>query len=75
LAGSDTGASVISNIRPEGRASTAYVVGFTKILQVDGYPAIDKGDVTLAFYWAHVRRRFYELADPQQVAEEDRRRL
>jgi hypothetical protein len=36
------------------------------VLQVDGYAGYralaDKGQVTLAFCWAHVRRRFYEIA-------------
>jgi hypothetical protein len=35
-------------------------------LQFDGYGgyrlAAERGDVQLAFCWAHVRRRFYELA-------------
>jgi transposase len=36
------------------------------VLQVDGYggyrPLAETGQVALAFCWAHVRRRFYELA-------------
>src|SRR5579863_3410281 len=40
--------------------------GFTGVLQVDGYGGYRKlaktNAVTLAFCWAHVRRRFYELA-------------
>jgi transposase len=36
------------------------------VLQVDGYGGYrvlaDRGGVTLAFCWSHVRRRFYELA-------------
>ncbi len=49
--------------RPE-----AHLEGFAGILQVDGYGgyaalARRRGDVTLAFCWAHVRRKFYELAD------------
>lgn len=43
--------------------------GYSGILQVDGYsaytaltnPARDGGAVTLAFCWAHLRRRFYEV--------------
>jgi transposase len=40
--------------------------GFKGVLQVDGYGGYRKlaktNAVTLAFCWAHVRRRFYELA-------------
>lgn len=54
--------------RPE-----AHLEGFAGILQVDGYGgyaalARRRGDVTLAFCWAHVRRKFYELADSSPVA-------
>jgi len=46
------------------------LAGFNGVLQVDGYaaykaladPARDGGPVTLAYCWAHVRRRFYEIA-------------
>jgi len=46
------------------------------VLQVDGYagyrPLAEKGDIRLAFWWAHVRRRFYELAaaGPAPIASE-----
>jgi transposase len=44
----------------------AHLAGFAGVLQVDGYSgyrALAEGNqVTLAFCWAHVRRRFYELA-------------
>jgi hypothetical protein len=44
----------------------AHLAGFAGVLQVDGYSGYRAltGDnqVTLAFCWAHVRRRFYELA-------------
>src|SRR5271156_3239305 len=44
----------------------AHLAGFKGVLQVDGYggyrPLAEKGEVKLAFCWAHVRRRFYELA-------------
>ena len=44
----------------------AHLAGFAGVLQVDGYSgyrALAGGhQVTLAFCWAHVRRRFYELA-------------
>src|SRR3954451_16858329 len=43
----------------------AHLAGFKGILQVDGYAGYrvmaERGDVELAFCWAHVRRRFYEL--------------
>ena len=43
-----------------------HLAGFRGVLQVDGYGGYkvlaDRGDVRLAFCWAHVRRRFYELA-------------
>src|SRR5881275_2653482 len=45
-----------------------HLAGFTGILQVDGYAGYSKlaerGDVELAFCWAHMRRNFYELATP-----------
>jgi transposase len=44
----------------------AHLAGFAGVLQVDGYAGYralaQKGAVQLAFCWAHVRRRFYELA-------------
>jgi hypothetical protein len=44
----------------------SHLAGFKGVLQVDGYAGYralaESGDVTLAFCWAHVRRRFYELA-------------
>ena len=44
----------------------AHLAGFTGTLQVDGYAGYrvlaERGDVQLAFCWANVRRRFYELA-------------
>lgn len=51
------------------------------ILQVDGYGGYrvlaDKSSATLAFCWAHVRRRFYELAaaGPAPIASEALRRI
>jgi transposase len=46
----------------------AHLEGFKGILQVDGYAGYRKlaqrGDVELAFCWAHMRRNFYELATP-----------
>jgi transposase len=46
----------------------AHLAGFKGILQVDGYAGYrklaERGDVKLAFCWAHMRRNFYELATP-----------
>ncbi|WP_443029580.1 IS66 family transposase [Sphingomonas sp. T1] len=43
-----------------------HLAGFRGVLQVDGYTGYRKlartGEVQLAFCWAHVRRRFFELA-------------
>jgi transposase len=53
---------------PDRKAARAieHLSGFAGVLQVDGYSgyrALAAGNqVTLAFCWAHVRRRFYELA-------------
>ncbi len=58
-----------------------HLAGFTGILQVDGYGGYrvlaEKNGVTLAFCWAHVRRRFYELAaaGPAPIASEALRRI
>jgi transposase len=55
---------------------SAHLAGFKGILQVDGYagyrPLAERGEVELAFCWAHVRRRFYELAaaGPAPIASE-----
>jgi transposase len=59
----------------------AHLAGFTGILQVDGYGGYrilaDKSGVALAFCWAHVRRRFFELATagPAPIASEALRRI
>jgi transposase len=49
-----------------------HLAGFTGTLQVDGYGGYAalarRGDVQLAFCWAHVRRPFYELAETSPVA-------
>ena len=46
----------------------AHLAGFTGVMQVDGYAGYrafaNKNGVQLAFCWAHVRRRFYELPPP-----------
>ncbi len=54
--------------RPE-----AHLQGFAGILQVDGYGAYAAlarrhQQIRLAFCWAHVRRKFYELAESSPVA-------
>ena len=50
----------------KGERPVEHLAGFSGILQVDGYGGYAalarRGDVRLAFCWAHVRRRFYELA-------------
>ena len=56
--------------------AAAHLAGFKGVLQVDGYagyrPLAEKGDIKLAFCWAHVRRKFYELAaaGPAPIASE-----
>jgi transposase len=58
-----------------------HLTGFTGVLQVDGYggyrPLAEKGEVKLAFCWAHVRRPFYELvaAGPAPIAGEMLQRI
>jgi transposase len=47
-----------------------HLAGFSGVLQVDGYVAYDAltdaaragGPLTLAYCWAHLRRRFYDIA-------------
>jgi transposase len=59
----------------------AHLDGFKGILQVDGYGGYrvlaERGNVELAFCWAHVRRRFYELAaaGPAPIASEALERI
>ncbi|HEY3658300.1 MAG TPA: IS66 family transposase [Steroidobacteraceae bacterium] len=54
----------------------AHLSGFKGVLQVDGYGGYrvlaERGEVVLALCWAHVRRRFYELAaaGPAPIASE-----
>ncbi|AZG76614.1 IS66 family transposase [Methylocystis rosea] len=49
----------------------AHLYGFSGVVQVDGYPGYralaQKNSVSLAFCWAHVRRRFYDLAAAGQA--------
>ena len=61
--------------RPE-----AHLSGFAGILQVDGYGAYTAlarrhQQIRLAFCWAHVRRKFYELAESSPVAADVLRRI
>jgi len=59
----------------------AHLAGFKGVLQVDGYAGYralaSKGDVMLAFCWAHLRRRFYEraVADAAPIANEALQRI
>lgn len=58
----------------------AHLGDFAGILQVDGYGgytalAKQRQQIRLAFCWAHVRRKFYELADTSPVATEVLRRI
>jgi transposase len=61
--------------------AAAHLAGFTGVLQVDGYagyrPLAENGDIRLAFCWAHVRRRFYEIAaaGPAPIAREALERI
>ncbi len=58
-----------------------HLQGFVGILQVDGYAGYralaERNAVSLAFCWAHVRRRFYELAQsgPAPIATEALQRI
>ena len=64
----------------KGERAEAHIGNFAGILQVDGYGgyaalARRRQQVQLAFCWAHVRRKFYELADTSPVATEVLRRI
>lgn len=72
-------AYVYAGDRKSERAE-AHLKQFAGILQVDGYGgyaalAKRRHDVSLAFCWAHVRRKFYELVDSSPVATEVLRRI
>ena len=59
----------------KGERAEAHLGDFAGILQVDGYGgyaalARRRQQVSLAFCWSHVRRKFYELADSSPVATE-----
>jgi transposase len=58
----------------------AHLGDFAGVLQVDGYGgyaalARRRQQIQLAFCWAHVRRKFFELADSSPVATEVLRRI
>ena len=59
----------------------AHLAGFKGVLQVDGYAGYralaQKGDVSLALCWSHVRRRFYEraVAEASPIATEALQRI
>lgn len=64
----------------KGERAEAHLGDFSGILQVDGYGgyaalARRRQQISLAFCWAHVRRKFYELADTSPVATEVLRRV
>jgi transposase len=64
----------------KGERAEVHLGDFAGILQVDGYGgyaalARRRQQVSLAFCWAHVRRKFYELADNSPVATEVLRRI
>jgi transposase len=80
--GSDPpGAAYVYAPDRKAERAAAHLVGFKGVLQVDGYagyrPLAEKGEVRLAFCWAHVRRRFYELAvaGPAPIASEALERI
>jgi transposase len=61
---------------PYARTFANLTIPFAGVLQVDGYGGYkvlaERGEVSLAFCWSHVRRRFYELAraGPAPIASE-----
>jgi transposase len=84
----DTGPPAVVYTYASGRGgehAEALLAGYGGIVQCDGYAAYKQltkstragGAVTLAFCWAHWRRRFYEIAKagPAPIAEEALRRI
>lgn len=64
----------------KGERAEAHLGDFAGILQVDGYGgyaalAKRRQQISLAFCWAHVRRKFFELVDNSPVATEVLRRI
>ncbi len=80
--GASTPPAVIYSYAPGrgGKHAAALLEGFSGVLQVDGYDGYNiltrpdrvGGPVTLAYCWAHLRRRFYEIAakGPAPIASE-----
>ena len=66
--------AVVYRYAPDRKAEQPieHLAGFRGVLQVDGYGGYAalarRGDVRLAFCWAHVRRHFFELAKASPVA-------
>jgi transposase len=68
-----------------GEHATALLKGFAGVLQTDGYAAYqgltnpnrEGGAVTLAHCWAHVRRKFFDIAQgsPSPIAAEALKRI
>lgn len=68
-----------------GEHATALLKGFAGVLQTDGYAAYHRltdpnregGAVTLAHCWAHVRRKFFDIAQgsPSPIAAEALKRI
>lgn len=80
--GGDAPPAVVFRYEPDRRAErpAAHLAGFRGVLQVDGYagfaPLAAGGHVQLAACWAHLRRRFHELAvGGSPVAAEALRRI
>jgi transposase len=75
--------AVVYVYAPDRRAARpmAHLADFNGVLQVDGYggyrTVAAKGAVRLAFCWAHVRRKFYDLAaaGPAPIATEALNRI
>jgi transposase len=80
--GSLTAPAVIYSYAPGrgGKYAEKLLEGFSGVLQVDGYDGYNiltrsdraDGAVTLAYCWAHLRRKFYEIAakGPAPIASE-----
>jgi transposase len=80
----DTDPPVVAYIYAPDRTASQPIIhlaGFKGVLQVDGYAGYraiaQKGDVSLAFCWSHVRRRFYDraVAEASPIATEALQRI
>jgi transposase len=74
--------AVVYSYAPSRAASHAakLLADYCGIVQCDGYAAykmLNQNRITLAFCWAHVRRKFFEIAKtgPAPIAEEALRRI